>query len=224
MRRFVLIIVLTSACAGGSSEVTPPPVVSLPPAAVLPPVVPPQSLSACALTCEVGAPCAILDGDLSYACTRDGSTRLQCRAGTFQVASTCKGPKGCTAASGKAVCDDDIGDVGDLCVQAPTDANYACSTDFSQEIKCDDGGRFQAWKSCRGPKRCHIDNARVFCDQSVAREGDRCAPVDNHSCSESDGTFELKCSPQLAWFRLRGCPKNGCGIKNEYGVLRVSVD
>jgi hypothetical protein len=155
----------------------------------------------------------VLDGDPGYACTQDGRTRLQCRAGGYQIASTCKGPKGCTAASGKAVCDDDVGDVGDLCVHSPTGVNFACSTSGSQEIVCDDSGRFQSWSTCRGRKGCRVDEGRVYCDQSTAREGDQCGLEDNHSCTE-DGTAELKCSPQHTWVRQRRCKKSGCSVKN----------
>jgi hypothetical protein len=152
-------------------------------------------------------------GDEGYACTHDGTTRLQCRAGVYEVASVCKGPKGCTTASAKATCDDSIGDVGDRCVHLPTDSNYACTTDGRVEVECSSGGRFETSNSCRGPKGCYIANDLVYCDQSLAREGDPCRPVDNHSCSEDAGS-ELKCSAERRWTHQRDCPRSGCRIAN----------
>jgi len=47
----------------------------------------------------------------------------------------------------------------------------------------------------------------------MARVGEKCRPVDNHSCSE-DATQELKCSPQFTWIKQRDCKHGGCKIKS----------
>jgi hypothetical protein len=150
----------------------------------------------------------------NYACTPDHGSEVKCKDGTFAVVRTCKGPKKCVVEGDVVHCDDSFGDVGDSCIAEPNDANYSCSTDKKIEVVCDAStSSFQPSNSCRGSKGCYITDDRVHCDQSSAREGDICRPVDNHSCSE-DATVELKCSPQGTWKLQRPCKHAGCRIKN----------
>jgi hypothetical protein len=150
----------------------------------------------------------------NYSCSVDHTKELLCKSGVFTTVRTCKGPKKCTVTGDMINCDDSLADVGDLCVVDPGDANYGCSTDKKIEVVCDGTtSKFQSSNTCRGPKGCFVENEHVFCDQAMARIGDKCRPVDNHSCSE-DSTQELKCSAQFVWAKQRDCKKDGCKIKN----------
>jgi hypothetical protein len=150
----------------------------------------------------------------NYSCSTDHVKELVCKDGKFAVARTCKGPKKCTVTGNTINCDDSIGDVNDVCRAEAGDANYGCSSDKKIEVVCDAAtSKFQPSNTCRGPKGCYIDSERVYCDQSMARLGDKCRPVDNHSCSE-DATQELKCSPQFQWTLQRACKHGGCKVKS----------
>lgn len=150
----------------------------------------------------------------NYSCSLDHTKELICKDGKFAVARTCKGPKKCAVNGDLINCDDSMGDVGDVCRAEAGDANYGCTTDKKIEVVCDAAtSKFQPSNTCRGPKGCYIENERVYCDQSMARVGDKCRPVDNHSCSE-DATAELKCSPQFSWMLQRACKHSGCKIKS----------
>ena len=150
----------------------------------------------------------------NYSCSTDHVKELICKDGKFAVARTCKGPKKCAVTGDLINCDDSMADVGDVCVAEQGDANYGCSTDKKTEVVCEAGsGKFQLSNTCRGQKGCWIENDTVHCDQSAAREGDKCRPVDNHSCSE-DAHSELKCSAQFVWVKQRDCKRDGCKIKS----------
>jgi hypothetical protein len=154
-----------------------------------------------------------ISGD-NLACGIDKLSELTCVTGTWKLTRTCKGPKHCSITGTIINCDDTMGDVGDLCTVDQGDDNYGCSTDKKIEVVCDAAtNKFQPSNTCRGPKGCWIENNRVFCDQAMARIGDKCRPVDNHSCSE-DATQELKCSPQFTWIKQRDCKHSGCKIKS----------
>jgi hypothetical protein len=151
----------------------------------------------------------------NYACSTDHLKELICKDGKFVTARTCKGPKKCAVNGDLINCDDSMADVNDQCVAEPGDSNYGCTPDKKIEVVCDAAtNKFQTSNTCRGPKGCYIENERVFCDQSMARIGDKCRPVDNHSCSE-DATAELKCSPQFTWILQRPCKHSGCKVKSQ---------
>jgi hypothetical protein len=211
LRPALLLLLVPYGCTPPGPVQTAPVVVSLSPA------VPSTVASAVAharLVAAMGEPCAAPAGEPGYACTEDGRTRLRCEGGAYRLASTCKGPKACAVEAGKVACDDSVGDVEDPCVLAPDDSNYACSTDATQEIVCQKPGRFHVAKSCRGSKGCYIQDERVHCDQSLARDGEPCGPAENRSCSE-DARIELRCAPQLQWAKMRDCPVDGCRIKED---------
>jgi hypothetical protein len=162
---------------------------------------------------EEGDVCIETPGKHNYACTGDHSREVLCIGGRDELHRTCRGPKGCRVEGGAVNCDDSIGEIGDRCAPSPGDANYACSFDATTEIVCErDSRQFGVVKKCRGPRRCYIADERVYCDQSLAREGEPCAPAGNHSCSE-DGTFELQCSAGLTWAKQRDCRKSACEIR-----------
>jgi len=43
----------------------------------------------------------------------------------------------------RLTCDEQHGDVGDVCIEEPGDANYGCSLDKQTEVVCK-SGKFQA--------------------------------------------------------------------------------
>jgi hypothetical protein len=163
---------------------------------------------------QPGEACMMAVSGDNLACGTGKVDELTCVAGTWKITRTCKGPKKCTISGSVLSCDDSMGDVGDPCAVESGDDNYGCSTDKKIEVVCDAASsKFQPSNTCRGPKGCWIDNNRVYCDQNMARIGDKCRPVDNHSCSE-DSTQELKCSPQFTWTKQHDCKHSGCKIKN----------
>jgi hypothetical protein len=147
----------------------------------------------------------------NVSCSTDRKKELLCTAGKFTVRRTCKGDDACTVQGNLIRCDDDIGDIGDPCVQEPGDANYACSVDKKFEIVCR-GNKFEPSNTCRGPKGCWIEGEAVRCDNSVARVGEICRPVDNNACSE-DAKSQLHCSPPGKWAQGRECKGEGCKVK-----------
>jgi hypothetical protein len=166
---------------------------------------------------QAGEPCRVgISGD-NLACTTDRLSELTCLAGTWALARTCKGAKKCIITGTTPNCDDSLGDVGDPCVASASESNFACATNKTMEVVCDAPSKtLQPSITCRGPKGCwvdRVDSSKVYCDQSMARIGDKCGPVDNQSCSV-DAKQELKCSPQLTWQKQRDCKKAGCKIKN----------
>ena len=59
-------------------------------------------------------------------------------------------------------------------------------------------------RPCRGKLGCRLTDAgQPHCDDSVAREGDRCVPAGQSACSE-DGKWELACTDG-GFVRSREC-------------------
>lgn len=172
-----------------------------------PPPPPPPSPAAIA---ELGFPCTPATGGDNYACTRDGKARLRCAAGKYELASPCKGPAGCDVTSGRVVCDDRLADLGDRCVMLPGNANFACSTDGRVMGVCQEPGQIHLWTHCRGKKGCVTVRFSANCDESIAREGERCGIATDVACSE-DGRSQLTCADNLVWGKAEAC-KRGCRI------------
>jgi hypothetical protein len=106
---------------------------------------------------------------------------------------------------------------GAPCTPDPRDtasANFACTPDKTQELVCDPAThKLRVWSACRGPKACSLDGEIVQCDQTTARAGEPCHPVDTHACTE-DGGAELQCSQELAWTPQSPCKRVGCAVKS----------
>jgi len=163
---------------------------------------------------QAGEACMMEASGDNLACGTDKTTELTCVAGTWKTTRTCKGPKKCVITGTIINCDDSMGDVGDPCAVEAGDGNYGCTVDKKVEVVCDaTSSKFQISNACRGAKGCWIENNLVHCDNSAARLGEKCRPVDNHSCSE-DATQELKCSPQFTWIKQRDCKHGGCKVKS----------
>ena len=164
---------------------------------------------------QAGEVCVVSASGDNLACAMDKLSELKCVTGVWKVTRTCKGPKTCSVAGNLLHCDDSMGDVNDPCVVESGLNNYGCSSDKTIEVVCDAAtSKFLLSQACRGPNGCHIEGGSVYCDRTMARAGEKCRPVDNHSCSE-DATQELKCSPQLTWIKQRDCKHSGCKIKSE---------
>jgi hypothetical protein len=159
---------------------------------------------------QVGDAC-MMTLNQNYACSTDHKKELICQSGKFAEVRSCKGPKACTVMGETLHCDDSLADMGDPCVEEPGDANYACSTDKLMEVVCK-SSKFEQSNSCRGTKGCWIQGESVHCDNTFAREGEICRPVDDYSCSE-DATALMRCSPQMKWAKKRDCKRDGCKIK-----------
>jgi hypothetical protein len=102
-------------------------------------------------------------------------------------------------------CDNSRSNPGDPCLLDVSDANYACTVDDVDEVVCEpESLRFRIARVCLGPNHCRTDGPRIFCDQSVGRMGEACAPEGRSTCSE-DGKAALRCSPGHVWTMASPC-------------------
>jgi hypothetical protein len=159
---------------------------------------------------QAGEGCIMGSGGQNYSCGTDLKSELVCTAGKWTVNSTCKGPGGCKVTGTMVHCDDDFADINDPCQSSPSEANYSCTPDKKTEVVCTNN-KFVESEGCHGQKGCYIENNSVYCDTSMAKEGDKCRHADNHACSD-DATAMLKCSPQMTWVKQTAC-KSGCKVK-----------
>lgn len=163
----------------------------------------------------VGEACQMGSGEENIACSADHKAELVCTANKWTIDSTCKGPGGCkfTAVGSNFdfKCDDDFADLNDPCQSSPGNDNYSCTPDKKTEVVCT-RNKFVESQGCRGGKGCYIENSTVYCDTSVAKEGDLCRRADDHACSD-DSTEMLKCSAQGKWAKQMECKHGGCKVK-----------
>jgi hypothetical protein len=128
----------------------------------------------------VGAPCDA-EGDVSEACTSDGTALLACSSGVWVVSTMCRGPSHCERAF--TFCDEHVGIVGEPC-----SASEACTQEHDR-VHCTEG-RWQLREHCRGPSGCSFVEDQLVCDNRIASEGDACE--EGRGCS-LDGASELHC-------------------------------
>jgi hypothetical protein len=159
---------------------------------------------------QSGEACLMGSGGENYACGTDLKSELVCTSGKWTVNSTCKGPAGCKVTGTMVHCDDNFADINDPCLSSPGNDNYSCTPDKKAIVVCT-GNKFIEAEGCRGQKGCYITGEEVYCDNSMAKIGDKCRHADNHACSE-DGTALLHCTAQLAWAQQTACPKSGCKV------------
>jgi hypothetical protein len=130
-----------------------------------------------------GDACAKMQGDR---CTADSKGYLTCTNGTLVLASTCKGPLGCSAFDESVACDTSVADVGDACA-----SGESCARDGHTLLACVGGKRAESRK-CRGPAGCKETRGAVRdCDDSIAEAGEPCNAL-SHACSV-DGKSVLAC-------------------------------
>ena len=164
----------------------------------------------------VGDACASFQ---ELACASDGSAVLACDIDhAFVLRATCPGPEHCSFRDGWVACDDSTASEGDACVQPKV---VACTTDRRGVVMCGEDRRFAPYASCRGPRGCALEDARVACDDSVADEGDLCARVGEVACSLDHGQA-LVCRPSPgitvaagAFAAAYACPGGkGCVVRD----------
>ncbi len=163
-----------------------------------------------------GEACQMGSGQDNIACAADHKAELICTGNKWTVNSTCKGPAGCKFTTvGTNVnfkCDDDFADINDPCVSAAGNDNYSCTPDKKAMVVCT-SNKFVEAEGCRGAKGCYIEGDSVYCDTTVAKEGDICRHADSHACSE-DATSMMHCTAQLKWAKQMDCKHNGgCKVK-----------
>jgi len=135
------------------------------------------------------AACKPKPGD---SCTEDSTScssptsHLVCAGGKYGL-ETCKGPKGCAEADGKAACDSSRGDLGDPCVNINA---LVCATDVKAQYKCE-SGKLAFVTRCGGVENCTSnDKGEAFCSHPYGNEGDLCK--DKGACTD-DNKSELSC-------------------------------
>lgn len=147
----------------------------------------------------------------NHACSTDHSKILICKSGKFQKKRDCKGPTHCTV---KAVgndaelhCDNAVAEAGDTCLPG----SLACTPDGKMKLRCV-GEKFVNDNTCRGPKGCHLTNNTLYCDETIAMEGDVCDTASEVTCG-MDGKSELICTGG-AYKKKRDCKgKDGCYVR-----------
>ena len=139
----------------------------------------------------------------NLACTMDKKSELRCRANKFVLASTCRGPGGCSFEGTDLKCDTDIADPKDPCED---DNGLACALDGKSILKCKKD-TYALESSCRGPSGCKIAGGKARCDDRQADVGDVCKTEGNFACA-FDGKSLLACRDQK--FRLDRACKRSC--------------
>lgn len=112
------------------------------------------------------------------ACTPDNKGYLVCKNGQFVQSLLCRGKGKCfTGTSGKAGCDQSIGQVGEACEQGA-----ACTPDMKTRVDCMNNV-FQVKYKCQGPGGCtHNEKEnKIYCDNNFAYPGDPC--TEGHACT-----------------------------------------
>ena len=86
---------------------------------------------------------------------------LLCDGSTLALASSCRGPDGCTVRrdARKVDCDDSVAIEGDPCDQPK---RIACATDHKSELVCAEG-RYSKKRECRRSD-CRLEGNELFCD------------------------------------------------------------
>lgn len=130
----------------------------------------------------VGARCA---QEAGAACTPDGASLLTCTGGRYARSGVCRGPGGCRQEGGQVLCDVSRAEVGDACA---TEETAACTMRGDAWLRCR-GGHFELRSPCRGGEGCHVEGARVRCDQSLAEPGDACTDEDTAACTTDRGAM-----------------------------------
>ena len=117
----------------------------------------------------------------------DDKKALACHDGKWEELS-CKGPDGCSKATGEHVCDQSSADDKDVCNL--TD-DYVCTGDKKGMLQCTKNHWTQV-QTCLGDRGCTMERKKVTCDNSIAKEGDSCREEEDFACS-IDKKTALKC-------------------------------
>jgi hypothetical protein len=149
--------------------------------------------------------------DEEYACSPDKKRALVCKGGIFAKYLECRGTGGCSQLGTQLSCDTSVAQKGDPC---KTQEAVACTPDGTEMVICRDG-KFTTHRSCRGPKKCVLDDGTPVCDETLSLEGDPCSHQGRVVCSV-DGQLELICQGST-FMKSRTCRKTGCTVMNTPG-------
>jgi hypothetical protein len=92
----------------------------------------------------------------AYYC-KDGTAALECRDGTI-VELPCRGPQGCTSASGQIQCDMSQNLEDDLCASS-SEGQALCVAGGTAVLECREGA-FSKTNTCSS---CEVQNNQVVC-------------------------------------------------------------
>lgn len=90
---------------------------------------------------------------------QDTQTALECRIGVW-LALPCRGPGGCTVASGAVTCDMSGDMAGDACAST-AEGKAICTTSGNATLQCTNGSLVQS-NTCT---TCTVSNGQVVCQQ-----------------------------------------------------------
>jgi hypothetical protein len=92
---------------------------------------------------------------------------------------TCKGPDGCSKATGEHVCDQSVAEDKDVCNLAD---DYVCTGDKKGMLQCTKN-KWTLVQSCLGDRSCVMEKKKVTCDNSVANVNDACREEEDYACT-----------------------------------------
>lgn len=148
-----------------------------------------------------------------FQCT-DPSSALLCAGGTL-VNMPCRGPNGCQGMGPGSQCDDDLGQVGEPCLNGSGGENYACGTDMKSQLVCQNG-KWALNSTCKGPAGCKVTGTLVHCDDDFADIGDTCqsnASDANYSCTPDKKAMVVCTANKFQMWEACTGPK-GCHIES----------
>jgi len=145
----------------------------------------------------------------------DQTTALYCNAGIFE-AVPCRGARGCTGGDVAPMCDDRTATEGERCMPG----GRACGADGARGLSCE-GGKWVAWRACKGARGCVATHDRVECDATRADVGDACAADDAFACT-TDGAALLACRAGRMQI-TRSC-RGSAGCSVELGSHETECD
>lgn len=152
-----------------------------------------------------GAPC---EGEVG-ACTPDKKAFLICKDGRYELARSCRGPKGCTP-SDTIGCDSSLAEEGDAC----QGLYLACSVDKTKVLACRQE-KMKVFHVCRGGNTCTAEDGTIDCNMGIAQVGDPCEG-DVAACAV-DGKTMLECESGV-WEKDRAC--NACVVESDSVLCR----
>lgn len=123
---------------------------------------------------KAGGSCKIETKEL---CVEDKKA-LACHDGKWEEMS-CKGPDGCSKASGEHACDQSVAEDKDVCNLVD---DYVCTSDKKGMLQCTKN-KWTLVQSCLGERSCVMEKKKVTCDNSVANPGDACREEEDYACT-----------------------------------------
>ncbi|MBX3231239.1 MAG: hypothetical protein KIT84_09880 [Labilithrix sp.] len=123
---------------------------------------------------KVGGSCKV---ETKETCV-DDKKALACHDGKWEELA-CKGPDGCSKATGEHICDQSVAEDKDVC---NLNDDHVCTGDKRGMLQCTKN-HWTLVQSCLGDRACSMENKKVICDNSIAKEGDSCGEEEDYACS-----------------------------------------